>query len=363
MNRGDIFHKLHLDPYLLLFITLAFLIGLAVLYSASLQNMVLIQRQLLNFGIGSILLLVLAQVPPRVYYGAAPWIYGTGLLLLVGVLLVGDAAKGAQRWLDLGFFRFQPSEIMKVALPMMLAKYLDTCKLPPHRFDMYLSLIFIATPALLIAKQPDLGTAILIVASGFLVLFFAGLQRRWLLGGLSFCLMALPALWYVMHDYQKQRVLTFLSPEQDPLGTGYHIIQSKIAIGSGGLFGKGFLQSTQSKLDYLPECTTDFIFSIFSEEFGFFGIFVLFLLYGAIIARGLWMSMQGQDTFSRLLAGSLIMTFFVYVFVNVSMVSGLLPVVGVPFPLISYGGTSLVTLMASFGILMSINTHRRLLSG
>lgn len=363
MNRETLCHRLHLDAYLLLLITVCFLIGLTILYSASLQNTVLLKRQLLNFGIGSLLLLFLAQVPPKLYYTAAPWIYSVTLLLLVCVLLFGDAAKGAQRWLDLGIFRFQPSEIMKLALPLMLAKYLDTKNLPPHRFDMYISLIFIAAPALLIAKQPDLGTAILIVASGFLVLFFAGLQRRWLLGGLSFCLMALPALWFMMRDYQKQRILTFLSPEQDPLGTGYHIIQSKIAIGSGGLFGKGLLQSTQSKLDYLPECTTDFIFSIFSEEFGFFGILVLFLLYGAIIARGLWMSAQGQDTFSRLLAGSLIMTFFVYVFVNVSMVSGLLPVVGVPLPLISYGGTSLVTLMASFGILMSINTHRRLLSG
>lgn len=363
MNRADTFRKLHLDPMLLLLIGLCFLASLTILYSASLQNMVLIKRQLLNFSIGCTLLLFLAQVPPRVYYAMAPWLYGVTLLLLVFVLLFGDAAKGAQRWLDLGFFRFQPSELMKLALPMMLAKYLDSRALPPHRFAMYMSLIFIAAPALLIAKQPDLGTAVLIVASGFLVLFFAGLQRRWLLGGLSFCLLALPALWYMMRDYQKQRILTFLSPEQDPLGTGYHIIQSKIAIGSGGLLGKGFLQGTQSKLDYLPERTTDFIFSIFSEEFGFLGILVLFSLYGAIIGRGLWMSLQGQDTFSRLLAGSLVMTFFVYVFVNVSMVSGLLPVVGVPFPLVSYGGTSLVTLLASFGILMSINTHRRLLSG
>jgi len=306
-------------------------------------------------------MLAVAHVSPAMLQRLTPWTFLIGILLLLAVLIGGTISGGAQRWLDLYFVRFQPSEMMKLAVPMMVAWYLADVRLPPNRFQLLASGIMIAVPMLMIAKQPDLGTALLIASAGFFVLFLAGLHWRIMifLGVLAGA--AAPLVWHYMHDYQRQRVLTFLNPENDPLGTGYHIIQSKIAIGSGGLFGKGWLNGTQSQLDFLPERSTDFIFAVLAEEFGFIGILVLFAFYVFIVVRGILIAIQAQDTYTRLLAGSLSMTFFVYVIVNTGMVTGILPVVGLPLPAISYGGTSIVTLMASFGILMSIHTHRKLL--
>lgn len=284
------------------------------------------------------------------------------MALLVAVLAVGDISMGAQRWLDLGVVRFQPSEIMKLAVPMMVAWYLADHHLPPDGLRLIVTALIVVIPTLLIAKQPDLGTALLVASAGTFVVFLSGIRWRYILLLAVLAAAAAPALWYLLHDYQRQRVLTFLDPENDPLGAGYHIIQSKIAIGSGGIYGKGWMNGTQSHLDFLPERTTDFIFAVFGEEFGMIGILLLLLLYLIIVLRCLYIATQAQETFTRLLAGSLGLTFFVYMFVNMGMVTGLLPVVGVPLPLISYGGTSLVTLLAAFGILMSIHTHRRLLA-
>jgi rod shape determining protein RodA len=283
--------------------------------------------------------------------------------MLASVLLFGDIGKGAKRWLDLGFFRFQPSEIMKLALPMMIAWLFAHDTLPPSNKKMLVGIGLVGLISGLIIVQPDLGTSILIAMSGLFVLFFAGLSWKFILSAMAVVAASLPIIWnFYMYDYQKQRVLTFLNPESDPLGTGYHIIQSKIAIGSGGIEGKGFMGSTQAHLEFLPESTTDFIFSVLAEEFGLIGVAILLLLYLLVIARGLYIAYQAQENFARLTAASLVMTLFVYVFVNIGMVSGLLPVVGLPLPLLSYGGSSLVTLMVSFGILMSIHTHKRLLT-
>lgn len=355
--------RLHIDLPLLLGLLLLSAIGLFVLYSAGDQSTDLITRQLIRLGIGFVIMFAIAQISPAVIQRWAPWIFGIGLIMLVAVLLLGEVGKGAQRWLNLGFFRFQPSEIMKVAVPMMIAWYLAEVVLPPRKRHLVAALTVLILPTLLVAKQPDLGTALLIASSGIFVLLLAGLQWKLIIGSLITLVSSAPLVWnYLLHDYQRQRVLTFINPENDPLGAGYHIIQSTIAIGSGGLYGKGWLNGTQSHLDFLPERSTDFIFAVFGEEFGFLGILLLLAIYGVIIVRGLIIANQAQDTFTRLLAGSLILTFFVYIFVNIGMVTGILPVVGVPLPLISYGGTSMVTLLASFGILMSIQTHRRLIA-
>ncbi len=354
--------RAHIDLPLLVTVLLLCGLGLVVLYSAGGQDPGLIQRQAVRLAAGLVMLLVLAQVPPYLLRMWTPWIFLLGMLLLLAVLGLGVMGKGAQRWLSLGPVRFQPSEIMKLAVPMMIAWYLAEQPLPPRPGRLLVAIIMIAVPAVLIARQPDLGTALLIAASGFFVLYLAGLSLRLMAAG---ALAAIPAGWVLwtfgMHDYQRRRVLTFLDPERDPLGAGYHIIQSKIALGSGGVYGKGWLNGTQSHLEFLPERSTDFIFAVLAEEFGLLGALLLLALYVALILRGLYITNQAQDTFTRLLAGSLTLTFFVYVFVNTGMVSGLLPVVGVPLPLVSYGGTSMVTLMAGFGILMSIHTHRRLL--
>ena len=353
---------LHIDGTLLFGLILVSAFGLAVLYSASGQSPDALLRQGIRLGLAFGAMIALAQIPPAWLYRWAPWLYGAGILLLIAVLVVGDVGKGAQRWLDLGFVRFQPSEMMKLALPLMVAWYLAEARLPPRAPRLLVSALLIVVPVLLIARQPDLGTSLLIGSAGFFVLFLAGLQWRLLalLGGLAAA--GLPVLWHFMRDYQRQRVITFLNPEQDPLGAGYHIIQSKIAIGSGGLFGKGWLNGTQAHLEFLPERSTDFIFAVLGEEFGFIGILVLLLLYAFIIVRGIYIATQAQDTFTRLLAGSLSLTFVVYIIVNTGMVTGLLPVVGLPLPLVSYGGTSMVTLMIGFGMLMSIHTHRKLLA-
>ncbi len=354
-------HILHLDAALLFALAALSILGLFVLYSSAGGDEQLLMRQIVRLGLAFGSLVIIAQLRPQWLERWTPWLYGVGLLLLLAVLVAGDVGKGAQRWLDLGFVRFQPSEMMKLAVPMMVAWYLSDKRLPPAGWRLLIAGALIIVPVMLIAKQPDLGTSLLIGSAGFFVLFLAGLSWR-LLGGLALLAAAgAPVLWHFMRDYQRQRVITFLDPEQDPLGAGYHIIQSKIAIGSGGLFGKGWLNGTQAHLEFLPERSTDFIFAVLGEEFGLVGIGALLLIYSFIIIRSLYIATQAQDTYGRLLGGSLTMTFFVYIIVNTGMVTGLLPVVGLPLPMISYGGTSMVTLMAGFGILMSIHTHRKLL--
>jgi len=357
----DIIRFLHLDVVLFLLLLVLISVGLVVLYSAGGESQVLLSNQGIRLTLAMVGMLVIAQIPPAVLRRWSPWLYLLGLGLLLAVLLAGEMGKGAQRWLDLGVVRFQPSEMMKLAVPMMVAWYFADRPLPPRVIELILAGLLVIVPMFMIAKQPDLGTALLVGSAGVFAIFFAGIRWRIMIGlGVAGVALA-PVLWHFMHEYQRQRVLTLLSPESDPLGSGYHIIQSKIAIGSGGVYGKGWLNGTQSQLDFLPERSTDFIFAVFGEEFGLLGAILLILLYVAIIFRGLYIAVYAQDTFSRLLAGSLSLTFFVYLFVNTGMVIGLLPVVGVPLPLVSYGGTSLVTLMAAFGMLMSIQSHRRLL--
>ncbi|MEM7210220.1 MAG: rod shape-determining protein RodA [Pseudomonadota bacterium] len=349
-------------PLLYSLLTLG-LLGFVVLYSASGENIDVIYRQAIRFAIGFFVMFLMAQITPDTFRHWSPWCYVAGMLLLIAVLFFGETGKGAQRWLDIGFVRFQPSELMKLAVPMMIAWFVSERPLPP-RFTWLLGAVgLILLPALLIAQQPDLGTALLISAAGFFVLFLAGMRWRLLLGIGGLGLASLPVLWHFMRDYQRTRVITVLNPESDPLGAGYHIIQSKIAVGSGGTFGKGWLNGTQSHLDFLPERSTDFIFAVFGEEFGFVGAIAMIALYLFIVARGLYIAATAQGSYSRLLAGSLSLTFFIYLVVNLGMVIGLLPVVGVPLPLVSYGGTSIVTLLAGFGILMSAQAHKRLLSG
>lgn len=359
----SLLQAIHIDaPLLGLILTLCTL-GLFVVYSASNENINLVYRQATYIGVGLAAMFIVAQVHPRNFYRWAPWLYTLGVGLLIAVLLVGTNAKGAQRWLDLpGLPRFQPSELLKLVVPMMVAWFLSSRILPPANRPVITAIFIIALPCFLIAKQPDLGTSLLIGSSGIFVVFLAGISFRLIATTMALGAAALPALWYVMHDYQKQRVLTFLSPERDPLGTGWNIIQSKVAIGSGGVYGKGWLDGTQSHLNFLPESSTDFIIAVFAEEFGLFGCIGLVAIYLLIVFRGLYISAQAQDTHSRLLSGSITLTFFVYVFVNIGMVSGLLPVVGVPLPLVSVGGTSIVTLMLGFGMLMSIETHKNWLS-
>ncbi len=361
-RESGILQRLHIDMTLFFLLLILSLIGLIVLYSAGNEDMALLQRQGTRLAVAFFAMLAMAQVPPHILKMFSPWLFLGGVLLLLSVLFFGDMGKGAQRWLNLGVFRFQPSELLKLATPMMIAWYLAERRLPVKFKYIFFAAIFIAIPTVLIAKQPDLGTSILIASSGLAVLFLAGISWRLILCVSGAATALAPVLWHFMKDYQKQRVLTFLNPEDDPLGAGYHIIQSKIAIGSGGTYGKGWLHGSQARLDFLPESSTDFIFAVFAEEFGLIGCALLLLIYLLIFIRSIYIAVQAQDTFSRLLAGSLALTFFIYLFVNVGMVTGILPVVGVPLPLISYGGTSMVTLLIGFGILMSIQTHRKLLS-
>lgn len=359
---GPLMRGLHMDVPLLVGLLVLSAVGLIVLYSASGQNMDVIVRQSIRLAAGFGILLVLARVPPQQFARWTPWVYGIGVILLIAVLIMGEIGKGAQRWLNFGVVRFQPSEMMKVVVPMMVAWYLAENPLPPSRRAVAAASLIIIIPTFLIIRQPDLGTALLVASSGIFVLLLSGISWGLVASVVGLLATAAPVLWYFLRDYQKQRVLTFLNPESDPLGAGYHIIQSKIAIGSGGIYGKGWLNGTQAHLDFLPEHSTDFIFAVLAEEFGFIGILLLLAIYFFIVARGLYISTQAQSSFNRLVAGSLVLTFFVYVFVNIGMVTGLLPVVGLPLPLVSYGGTSLVTMMSAFGVLMSIHTHRRLLS-
>ena len=357
-SRG--MRRLNIDGPLLGGILLICTLGLVVLYSAVGENMRLWLNQLVRLGVALIAMFVVAQMPPDFLRRWTPWGYLGGLILLVLVLTTGEVGQGARRWLDLGI-RFQPSEVMKLAVPMMLAWYLHDRPIPPRIGQLLLLAAMIAVPTVLIARQPDLGTSLLIAASGFIVIVLAGLPIRLMIGLAVAAVPGALVLWNYMQDYQKQRVLTLLDPDSDPLGAGYNIIQSKIAIGSGGLFGKGWTNGSQAHLEYLPERDTDFIFAVMGEELGLLGVLSLIALYVFVIGRGLHIAIQAPDTYSRLLAGSISLTFFVYVFVNTAMVTGLVPVVGVPLPLVSFGGTSMVTLMAGFGILMSIQSHRKLL--
>ena len=337
-------------------------LGFVVLYSAVGESSSLVLRQAARFTVAMLVFGVIAQASPRALRVWSPWIFCVSLGFLLLVMVNGVVGGGAQRWLDLGLFRFQPSEIMKISVPMMVAWFMHERRLPPTFTHLLVLLLIICVPTLLIAQQPDLGTAILVMASGGLTVLLAGISLKLIVGLGLVALGSIPVLWNYMLDYQRARVLTFLNPESDPLGAGYNIIQSKIALGSGGLFGKGWLNGTQAHLEFLPERSTDFIFAVMGEEFGLLGLLLLLGLYLLLVGRGLYIAAQAQDTFTRLLAGGLSLTFFVYVFVNAGMVCGLLPIVGVPLPLVSAGGTSMVTLLASFGILAAIHGNRKLLA-
>ncbi len=360
-GAARVLSALRMDGPLVTGLALTAAYGLVVLYSASAENLPMVLRTAMRLVLGTAAMLALARVGPNFLRRTSPWLYAIGVILLLAVAVVGHRGLGAQRWLSLGPMRFQPSELMKLAVPMMCAWYLHERPLPPRWPNLLLLGLIIVVPAGLVAKEPDLGTAALIAAGGALVVFLAGLRVRVIVGML---LLGAAGAWFglrFMHGYQRQRLLTFLNPQSDPLGAGYHIIQSQIAIGSGGVFGKGWMNGSQAQLDFLPERTTDFIFAVIGEEFGLLGLAVLLLLYAFIIGRSLYLAVQTPDTFSRLLAGSVALTFFVYVFINAGMVTGLLPVVGVPLPLVSYGGSSVVTVLAGFGILMSLHAHRKLM--
>jgi rod shape determining protein RodA len=359
-RRDRIAQRLHLDFVLLFLLMGIAAFGLLVLFSASSSSWLAVQKQFVFFTIGFGVMLVVAQVPVDFMRRMAPWLYSIGVILLVLVLLVGIGAKGAQRWLGVGGIRFQPSEIMKLAMPLMIAAFLSRQFLPPRFLHILMTLGLIAVPTALIIKQPDLGTAILVLVSGMVVLFYAGLQWWYIaLAAIGFGASLWPIWHYMLHDYQQKRILMMLNPESDPLGAGWNIIQSKTAIGSGGLHGKGWLEGTQSRLDFLPEGHTDFIIAVMSEEFGLVGVCLLLFAYCLVIARSLQIAINAQDNFGRLLAASISTTFFVYVFVNMGMVAGMLPVVGVPLPFISQGGTAVVVLLAGFGILMAIATENK----
>lgn len=360
-NRTFI-RRLHLDLPLLSGLALLSAVGLIVLYSAGGENSNLVIRQGVRLAIAFGAMFLIAQISPQHLFRWTPWFYLGGLGLLIAVPYFGDVAQGAQRWLSIGGFRFQPSEFSKLTVPMMVAFYLSGRPLPPDLGRLLVVTLIIATPTLLIARQPDLGTSLLVAGAGVFVLFLSGVRWRIVCFVGILTAATAPIMWYLLHDYQRQRVMTLLDPGQDPLGTGYHIIQSKVAIGSGGLYGKGWLNGTQSQLEFLPERSTDFVFAVFSEEFGFLGVVLLLIAYLFVVVRGLQLAVETQETFGRLLGGALVLTFFVYIVINIGMACGLLPVVGLPLPLISYGGTSLVSIMVAFGILMSVHNHRRLLS-
>ncbi len=360
-NGHSLSQRLHIDLPLLAGLLMLSGVAFVVLYSAGGQKLDMVLRQVGRLSLAMGVMFAIAQIHPRYLRTYSPALYLTGVLLLAAVIIVGETSLGAKRWLNLGLVRFQPSELMKLSMPMMIAWFLSSQPMPPSIRHVLAAGMLILVPTLMIAKQPDLGTAFLVGAAGASVLFLAGLSWRYLLALAALGGGLMPVLWHFMHGYQRDRVLMFLNPESDPLGRGYHIIQSKIAIGSGGIYGKGWLHGTQSHLDFLPEPSTDFVFAVFAEEFGLLGCLGLLGIYLFILARCFYIVVQAQDKYARFLSGALTVTFFVYVFVNTGMVIGILPVVGVPLPLISYGGTSMVTLLAGFGILMSVQTHRKLL--
>ena len=359
-GAARVLFALKIDGPLVVGLALIALYGLIVLYSASGQSVATMVRTGARLVLGTIAMLLLARVNPNFLRRASPWLYAIGIFLLVIVAAVGHVGMGARRWLNLGLFRFQPSELMKLAVPMMCAWYLRERALPPSWGSLGVMSLMILLPVGLVVLEPDVGTAALIAVAGGLVIVLAGMRVRVMLGLILLGVLAAAFGWHFLHEYQRKRVLMFLNPQADPLGAGYHIIQSQIAIGSGGLFGKGWMNGSQSQLAFLPERSTDFIFAVIGEEFGLLGLLLLLLLYAFVVARALYLATQTQDTFSRLLGGSLALTFFVYVFINAGMVTGLLPVVGVPLPLVSYGGSSVVTVLAGFGILMALYSRRKL---
>jgi rod shape determining protein RodA len=361
--RSSPLQRLHIDLPLLGGLVLLVALATVILYSASGQSVAVLLKQAMRVGLAGGIMLGIAQIHPRHFHNYSPILYLVGVLMLAAVAVIGKVSMGAQRWLDLGVVRFQPSEFCKLSTPMMIAWYLSQHTPPPGFRQLAIAGVLVMIPTLLIAKQPDLGTAVLVGTGGAAVVFLAGLPWAYLLGLVAAGGCLLPVLWHFMRQYQRDRVLTFLNPEADPLGRGYHIIQSKIAIGSGGLYGKGWLHGTQVHLEFLPESSTDFIFAVLAEEFGLLGCVGLLAIYLFILGRCLHIVVQARDRYSRFLAGALTLTFFVYVFVNIGMVIGILPVVGVPLPLVSYGGTSMVTLLAGFGVLMSIQTHQRKQTG
>ncbi|RKS85728.1 cell elongation-specific peptidoglycan biosynthesis regulator RodA [Orbus hercynius] len=362
-KKRSLWMRLHIDPLFLFFILLLLAYSVYIMWSASGQDLPMTERKVSQIILGIVVMIVFAQCSPRVYEKWAPYLYIACIIVLVIVDVFGYTSKGAQRWLNLGFIRFQPSEIAKIAVPLMVAKFINREGCPPPFKTTIQTLAIIAVPTLLVAMQPDLGTSILIAMSGIFIIFLAGISWKFIFASIVAIGAFIPIMWFfLMHDYQRERVLTLFNPERDPLGKGYHILQSKTAIGSGGMWGKGWLAGTQSQLEFIPERHTDFIFSVIAEEFGFVGAIILLALFMCLISRGLIIAAQAQTTFGRVLAGGLTLVLFIYVFINIGMVSGILPVVGVPLPLISYGGSSLVVLMASFGIIMSIHTHRNMLS-
>jgi rod shape determining protein RodA len=350
----------HVDSYLLAALGALLVVGLLTLYSASGESFARVGAQFANIAVAFSIMWIAANIPPHYLLRLALPVYLVGLILLVAVAMFGEVVNGARRWLHVGVTRIQPSELMKIAVPLALAWYFDRYEAILKLRDFAIAALMVLLPVGLVAKQPDLGTALLIASAGFFVIFLAGLSWRVLTAMVVAALASLPLLWSVMHDYQRQRVLTLLDPNQDPLGAGYHTIQAAIALGSGGFFGKGWLNGTQAHLDFLPERSTDFIFAVFSEEFGLFGNVILVTLFLFVIGRGIFITYNASTLFTRLTAGAVTLTFFTYVAVNMGMVSGILPVVGVPLPLVSYGGTSLVSVLFGMGILMSIHTHKRL---
>jgi rod shape determining protein RodA len=360
INRFLLYLGRHVDSYLLAAVGALLVVGLITLYSASGESFSRVGNQLVNIGLAFVVMWLAANIPPHILQRMAMPVYILGLVLLIAVALFGEITNGAQRWLDIGVTRIQPSELMKIAVPLALAWYFDRYEAILKLRDYLFGAVMLAIPVLLVMEQPDLGTALLIAIAGFFVIFLAGLSWRIIIGMSVTVLASLPILWSFMHEYQQRRVLTLLDPNQDPLGAGYHTIQAAIALGSGGFFGKGWLNGTQAHLDFLPERSTDFIFAVFSEEFGLFGNLILVTLFLFVIGRGMFITFNASTLFTRLTAGAVTLTFFTYVAVNMGMVSGVLPVVGVPLPLISYGGTSLVSILFGMGILMSIHTHKRL---
>ena len=359
VSNPERFYRVHLDPWLLMALGVLMAVGLLVLWSASHQSDATLKSQAIRLGIGIIVMVIAARIDPRVYLRWAPYVYVAGVVLLVLVLASGVVAKGSRRWLEIpGLPRFQPSEMMKIAVPLVVAWYFQERRLPPRVKHTFVAIVLSSLPAALIMMQPDLGTGLLVASGGLGVVLMSGLQWRWIGVAIAAAIASIPAVWPMLHAYQQDRVLTVFDPERDPLGAGWNIIQSKTAIGSGGFFGKGLTNGTQSQLDFLPESQTDFIIAVIGEELGLVGITAFLVVYLVIIARGLFIATQAPDTFGRLVVGGLTLVFSAYVFVNVAMVSGLLPVVGVPLPLVSFGGTSAITLLMGFGIIMSIHTHR-----
>ena len=359
-NNSSYWHKLHLDPWLLSLLILNAILGLIVVYSASAQDMGLVFKQGFSFLLGFVALFICAQVPPKVYQAFSPYLYVVSLVLLIAVFFIGEVRMGARRWIAIPLLgSMQPSELMKFAMPLMITWFLSRNALPPRIFHILISLVLIVIPLLLVALQPDLGAGILILTSGLFVLFLAGISWKLILGSMGLVMLFLPIAWtFLLESYQKKRITTLIDPEADVLGSGWNIIQSKIAIGSGGFSGKGYLQGTQSHFGFLPERHTDFIMSTYAEEFGFIGVVILFSLYAAIIIRCFMIGLNSFNNFGRLIVGSLALSFFLYVVVNSGMVSGIFPVTGDPLPFMSYGGTAIITLLAGFGIVMSVHTHR-----